>query len=357
MDDHAGRALDTATHLGATYADVRVVRRREQRADVKAGHVEGLSLGETEGFGVRVLVDGAWGFASSGRMDAPHVDEIVAEAVRIARASARHARRPVVLADRPARQRALRDARRGGPLRGPHRRDGRHAARGRASHGRGRGHLHDEGRLPRLPRVEGSRRHRRLADRAGHHPRRCQPRGPGRQQRRPAAAHLPRVRRLPGRGLRAHPGPRPRWRAPGLAAEAVALLSAPCCHPAGAPSSCTPRSSTSRSTRAAGIPPSSTASSAGGRLRGHQLPDHRQARGRLPLRLGPGDHRRGRHHAGRPGHVRLGRRGRRRAARAARQRGHPQRLPVEPRDGAAHRPDAAAAPCAPTAGTGCRSSA
>jgi TldD protein len=101
MDDLAGRALDTATRLGATYADVRVVRRREQRADVKAGRVDGLSLGETEGFGLRVLVDGAWGFASSGRMDGPHTEAIAAEAVRIARASARLARRPVVLADRP----------------------------------------------------------------------------------------------------------------------------------------------------------------------------------------------------------------------------------------------------------------
>ena len=101
MHDLARRALDTATQLGASYADVRVVRRREQRADVKSGRVEGLSLGETEGFGVRVLVDGAWGFASSGRTDGRQADDIAASAVSIARASARHARRAVVLADRP----------------------------------------------------------------------------------------------------------------------------------------------------------------------------------------------------------------------------------------------------------------
>jgi TldD protein len=101
MDDVAGRALDTATQLGAAYADIRIVRRREQRADVKSGQVDGVSLGETEGFGIRVLVDGAWGFASSGRMDGRHAEGIAAEAVRIARASARHARRPVVLAERP----------------------------------------------------------------------------------------------------------------------------------------------------------------------------------------------------------------------------------------------------------------
>ncbi len=76
-------------------------RRREQHAGVKAGLVDALSLGETEGFGVRVLVDGAWGFASSGRMDGPAADEVTALAVRIARASARHAREPVRLAERP----------------------------------------------------------------------------------------------------------------------------------------------------------------------------------------------------------------------------------------------------------------
>ena len=101
MHDLARRALDTATQLGAGYADVRIVRRREQNAMVKSGQVEGLSLGETEGFGVRVLVDGAWGFASSGRMDGAAVDAVAGLAVRIARASARHAHRPVRLDDRP----------------------------------------------------------------------------------------------------------------------------------------------------------------------------------------------------------------------------------------------------------------
>ncbi len=101
MSELAQRALDTATQLGAEYADARVVRRREQRANVKAGRVDGVSLGETEGFGVRVLVDGAWGFASSGRMSGPEADRVAALAVRIARASARYARRPVDLSDRP----------------------------------------------------------------------------------------------------------------------------------------------------------------------------------------------------------------------------------------------------------------
>jgi len=101
MSDLARRALDTAAQLGASFTEVRLVRRREQSASVKHGRVDALSLGETEGFGVRVLVDGSWGFASSGRMDGPTADEVTALAVRIGRASARHARQPIVLAERP----------------------------------------------------------------------------------------------------------------------------------------------------------------------------------------------------------------------------------------------------------------
>ncbi|HEY7599463.1 MAG TPA: DNA gyrase modulator, partial [Candidatus Limnocylindrales bacterium] len=59
MRDISRRALDTAAQRGASYADVRVVRRAEESINVKSGRVEGVSFGESEGFGVRVLVDGA----------------------------------------------------------------------------------------------------------------------------------------------------------------------------------------------------------------------------------------------------------------------------------------------------------
>src|SRR2546426_801240 len=65
MRDLTHRALDTAAQLGATYADVRVVRRREESIAIKSGKVEGVASGESEGFGLRVLVDGAWGFAAT----------------------------------------------------------------------------------------------------------------------------------------------------------------------------------------------------------------------------------------------------------------------------------------------------
>ena len=101
MRELTDRALDTAQAKGASYADARVVRRRDESIAIKTGRVEGVALGETEGFGVRVLVDGAWGFASSHRLDLEEADRVAALAVRIARASATALRQPVVLDDRP----------------------------------------------------------------------------------------------------------------------------------------------------------------------------------------------------------------------------------------------------------------
>jgi TldD protein len=82
------RALDTATARGAAYADVRLVRKTTQEVIVRGRAVEGLSVDETEGFGVRVLVDGRWGFAASHRLTPDEADRVAADAVRIARASA-----------------------------------------------------------------------------------------------------------------------------------------------------------------------------------------------------------------------------------------------------------------------------
>ena len=104
MRDLAQLALDTATSRGASYADVRVVRRADESISVKSGRVEGVAFGETEGFGVRVLVDGAWGFASSNILNNSAAGEVADQAVRIARASARAMREPVELDDRPPAQ-------------------------------------------------------------------------------------------------------------------------------------------------------------------------------------------------------------------------------------------------------------
>ncbi|MBI5956229.1 MAG: TldD/PmbA family protein, partial [Chloroflexi bacterium] len=81
------RILNTAQVHGANYADVRVVRRQSQSIVVKNGNVEALSIAEDQGFGVRVIAGGAWGFAASSLLAASEADRVAALAVQIARAS------------------------------------------------------------------------------------------------------------------------------------------------------------------------------------------------------------------------------------------------------------------------------
>ena len=65
----AEAAVDAALGAGASYADARAVSLRRQYVITKNGNIDDLSDTESEGIGVRVLVDGAWGFAGAGRLD------------------------------------------------------------------------------------------------------------------------------------------------------------------------------------------------------------------------------------------------------------------------------------------------
>lgn len=88
VKDLATRALDMAQLRGATYADIRLEERRVESVSIKNGALDTLVKEEEQGFGVRVIVDGAWGFASSAVVTGEEIDRIVAIAVAIARASA-----------------------------------------------------------------------------------------------------------------------------------------------------------------------------------------------------------------------------------------------------------------------------
>lgn len=98
MKQHAAQALDTATHRGASYADVRLIETREQQISVRNDRVQVLEHRESRGFGIRVIANGAWGFASSCDLTTGEIDRIAALAVQIAKASAQVHQAPVILA-------------------------------------------------------------------------------------------------------------------------------------------------------------------------------------------------------------------------------------------------------------------
>jgi len=83
----AERALNAAQLQGATYADVRIVHQQTQSILVKNGHVEALSHNYNQGFGVRVVVNGAWGFASSSLLTLDEAVRVATHAAQIARTS------------------------------------------------------------------------------------------------------------------------------------------------------------------------------------------------------------------------------------------------------------------------------
>src|SRR5438067_8800829 len=97
MKDLAEAALNAAQVKGASYADVRLDEHVTQDIIVKNGQLAAVSDEASEGFGVRVIVDGAWGFAGSARLDKAEVHLVVDRAIRIARASARVRSAPVDL--------------------------------------------------------------------------------------------------------------------------------------------------------------------------------------------------------------------------------------------------------------------
>src|SRR5438094_765068 len=97
MKDLAEAALNAAQVKGASYADVRLDEHVTQDIIVKNGQLAAVSDDASEGFGVRVIVDGAWGFAGSARLDKAEVHLVVDRAVRIARAGATVRSAPVDL--------------------------------------------------------------------------------------------------------------------------------------------------------------------------------------------------------------------------------------------------------------------
>lgn len=97
MKEFTDLALDTARGKGAFYADIRIISSENEGLAVRNGRVAGLGIHESLGFGVRVLANGAWGFASSSRLVPGEISRVSALAVEIAQAGARLKQEDVAL--------------------------------------------------------------------------------------------------------------------------------------------------------------------------------------------------------------------------------------------------------------------
>ena len=97
----ADAALGRARELGAEHADVRVERIVSQSVHLRDAGVTGVVDATTEGLAVRVVVDGAWGFASHVDLTPERAAATAERAVEVARALAPLARERVERADEP----------------------------------------------------------------------------------------------------------------------------------------------------------------------------------------------------------------------------------------------------------------
>ena len=112
-------ALAEARKFKATYADIRIVRISDQRIGLRLSPERGtaktlavpnVTEDSSFGFGVRVIVNGAWGFASSPIVTPEEIARVTGEAVIIAKANATIQPKPVPTRARQSLSRPLGDA-------------------------------------------------------------------------------------------------------------------------------------------------------------------------------------------------------------------------------------------------------
>lgn len=98
MKHIADWALNTALQHGASYADARIVDERGRSLATKNGKIGHASDAESQGIGIRVIADGAWGFAASKDLTRATVESTAARALAIAKASSQVKKEDVRLA-------------------------------------------------------------------------------------------------------------------------------------------------------------------------------------------------------------------------------------------------------------------
>ena len=94
-------ALNTAKTLGASYADARIGRYLNQYVFTREDRVQNVVNTESFGIGIRVIVNGTWGFSSTNDVTADGIAKATTQAVSIAKANAILQKEPVQLASAP----------------------------------------------------------------------------------------------------------------------------------------------------------------------------------------------------------------------------------------------------------------
>lgn len=98
----ADLALAKATELGASFADLHLMQTDRESLFVREEMVQGVDAGSSLGCSVRVLVQGAWGFAASEEISEKRVVLLVESAIAIAKGQAGWRKQPIEIETLPA---------------------------------------------------------------------------------------------------------------------------------------------------------------------------------------------------------------------------------------------------------------
>ena len=98
MKDLLTKIITAAQKFGVQYAEVRAQKLAKTMFTMKEGRVEAAKQGVENGVALRVLVNGAWGFASVGSMDAQVLTEAILDASAMAKAASSRLKNPIKIA-------------------------------------------------------------------------------------------------------------------------------------------------------------------------------------------------------------------------------------------------------------------
>ncbi len=94
-------ALNTIEQNGAGYGDIRIVSRKDKQILIKNRNIERNNFSDTMGFGIRILYDGSWGFASGYEFTKENIEKICKKAISIAKTNSNISSKKVKLAPNP----------------------------------------------------------------------------------------------------------------------------------------------------------------------------------------------------------------------------------------------------------------
>ena len=99
MEDVLDRINEVAVHqFGAEYAETRAQKLSKTMLTLREGRVEAAKQGIENGVALRVLVNGAWGFASVGSLKAEILKGAVSDACKMAKTASSQLKTPIKLA-------------------------------------------------------------------------------------------------------------------------------------------------------------------------------------------------------------------------------------------------------------------